>query len=470
MPSLKDLRLLVVDQNPATQKILGKLFKDNGYNYVNFAPDMKAALGTMLSKPLDLILMDWKLAEQSDFFVVKKMRSTPRLADLPIMVMVTDAPRERVVAAVQAGVNNYITKPFALPTLEQRIQQTPRPKPAAAPAAGGAAPGQAPPQQAATDAQPLGPGGISAQTDANAKKLFARGFEKLQLRKFDAAIEDFKKALKHNPLFPEAHKAIAQALKSKGDRVGYPEHLQRAMETYATLERLDEAEELYKEMLKADQNTPNPFKIVADKSSGSGDSEKAARLLERAIAMNPRDESLAISLCENYKNSGSPEKASEFLKEFLDREGRSATLEELFQDITGENWYDTHSAAGEAERMAILDDIMNKKEDASAKREAARIPLADFSVIISGIDDFLSVVDISMSGLGFKHMYKPIEVGQEVTFNLIALGAIKIRDMKAIVRNKDQAKVGCQFKDLTQKQKTFLATLLPKDERARNLT
>ena len=120
--------------------------------------------------------------------------------------------------------------------------------------------------------------------------------------------------------------------------------------------------------------------------------------------------------------------------------------------------------------MAILDEMMNKKEDASAKREAARIPLADFSVVIPGIDDFLSVVDISMTGLGFKHMYKPIEIGQEIQFSLIALGQIKIRDMKAIVRNKDQAKVGCQFKDLTQKQKTFLATLLPKNERARNLT
>ena len=68
------------------------------------------------------MLVDWNMPNMDGITLVRKLRETDKT--LPVIMVTTEAEKSRVMEALKAGVNNYVVKPFAAETLEEKIQQT----------------------------------------------------------------------------------------------------------------------------------------------------------------------------------------------------------------------------------------------------------------------------------------------------------------------------------------------------------
>ena len=113
--------ILVVDDYNTMIRIIRNLLKQLGFEDVDDASDGSAALGKMREKKYGLVISDWNMAPMTGFELLQKVRADAELNALPFIMITAEAKTENVVAAKQAGVNNYIVKPFNAETLRSKI-------------------------------------------------------------------------------------------------------------------------------------------------------------------------------------------------------------------------------------------------------------------------------------------------------------------------------------------------------------
>lgn len=85
------------------------------------APDGTRAVGIIKSKSPDLILSDWEMPEMNGDQLLAWVREQPRFAETPFIMITSRGDRNHVMAAVQAGVNDYLSKPFTAEELTRKI-------------------------------------------------------------------------------------------------------------------------------------------------------------------------------------------------------------------------------------------------------------------------------------------------------------------------------------------------------------
>ena len=121
MPVDKTMRVLVVDDYPTMVRIVRNFLDQLGFKNIDEATDGPTALGKIKAVDYGLILSDWNMAPMTGFDLLKAVRADPRTASTPFVMVTAEAKTENVVAARQAGVNNYIIKPFTLAVLKQKL-------------------------------------------------------------------------------------------------------------------------------------------------------------------------------------------------------------------------------------------------------------------------------------------------------------------------------------------------------------
>ena len=114
-------KILVVDDSSDNVKLLTKLLTGNGYTVLK-AYAGREALSLLEREQPDLILLDIMMPEMSGYDVCRKVRENPVTALLPvIMVTALDATHERI-KGIEAGADDFITKPINLHELLARVQ------------------------------------------------------------------------------------------------------------------------------------------------------------------------------------------------------------------------------------------------------------------------------------------------------------------------------------------------------------
>lgn len=121
MPVDKAMNVLVVDDYKTMTRIVRGLMQQLGFTSIDDAADGQAALAKIRSKDYGLILSDWNMAPMSGYDLLKAVRADPRTKDVPFVMVTAEVKTENVIAARQAGVNNYIIKPFTLAVLKQKL-------------------------------------------------------------------------------------------------------------------------------------------------------------------------------------------------------------------------------------------------------------------------------------------------------------------------------------------------------------
>lgn len=122
MSDLK-MKILVVDDFSTMRRILKNILRQIGYQEIEEAEDGQAALTKLKVEKFDFVVTDWNMPNMTGLDLLKAMRAEPALKDVPVLMVTAEAQQDNVVQAVQAGVNNYIVKPFTAETLKEKIDK-----------------------------------------------------------------------------------------------------------------------------------------------------------------------------------------------------------------------------------------------------------------------------------------------------------------------------------------------------------
>jgi len=118
----KDLRVLIVDDYATMRRILKSLLEQLGIKNVEEANDGVGALHKLQSSKFDLVISDWNMEPMSGLQLLKECRSDQHLKSIPFIMVTAESKTENVLVAKEAGVNNYIVKPFNAATLKSKIE------------------------------------------------------------------------------------------------------------------------------------------------------------------------------------------------------------------------------------------------------------------------------------------------------------------------------------------------------------
>ncbi len=116
-----NMPILIVDDYKTMLRIIRNLLKQLGFNNVDEAADGSAALQKLRDKSYGLVISDWNMEPMSGLQLLKECRTDNQLKALPFIMITAESKSENVVAAKEAGVNNYIVKPFNAATLKSKL-------------------------------------------------------------------------------------------------------------------------------------------------------------------------------------------------------------------------------------------------------------------------------------------------------------------------------------------------------------
>ena len=116
-----NMPILIVDDYKTMLRIIRNLLKQLGFNNVDEAADGSAALQKLRDKSYGLVISDWNMEPMSGLQLLKECRTVNQLKALPFIMITAESKSENVVAAKEAGVNNYIVKPFNAATLKSKL-------------------------------------------------------------------------------------------------------------------------------------------------------------------------------------------------------------------------------------------------------------------------------------------------------------------------------------------------------------
>ena len=117
-----DMKILVIDDFKTMRRIVTNLLTQLGFSNIDEAIDGQSALKKIGEKKYDLIISDWNMEPMSGFELLTKIRkSEGEMRTVPFIMVTAESKPENIIRAKQAGVNNYIVKPFNGDTLKKKL-------------------------------------------------------------------------------------------------------------------------------------------------------------------------------------------------------------------------------------------------------------------------------------------------------------------------------------------------------------
>lgn len=118
----KNMPILIVDDYKTMLRIVRNLLKQLGFENVDEATDGTMAYEMVQKKRYGLVISDWNMEPMSGYEFLKLVRANEAVKTLPFIMVTAESKTENVIAAKQAGVSNYIVKPFNAETLKMKME------------------------------------------------------------------------------------------------------------------------------------------------------------------------------------------------------------------------------------------------------------------------------------------------------------------------------------------------------------
>ncbi len=116
-----NMDVLIVDDYKTMLRIIRNLLKQIGFNNVDEASDGGEALGKMKEKKYGLVISDWNMEPMTGIQLLREVRADEELQNTAFIMITAESKTENVIAAKEAGVSNYIVKPFNAATLKAKL-------------------------------------------------------------------------------------------------------------------------------------------------------------------------------------------------------------------------------------------------------------------------------------------------------------------------------------------------------------
>ena len=117
----KNMNVLIVDDYKTMLRIIRNLLKQLGFNNVDEATDGAMALQMLRVGTYGLVISDWNMEPMTGLQLLREVRADAKLKPTPFIMVTAESKSENVVAAKEAGVSNYIVKPFNAETLKTKM-------------------------------------------------------------------------------------------------------------------------------------------------------------------------------------------------------------------------------------------------------------------------------------------------------------------------------------------------------------
>lgn len=120
---LAQIKVLIADEDLRIARIVREVLETLGFSTVFMVRDGVEALATLKQEKIDLIITDWNMSPMDGINLIKYLRTSDDSPNrmLPIIMLTGRAEREHVVLARDAGVTEFVVKPFTAKTLCERI-------------------------------------------------------------------------------------------------------------------------------------------------------------------------------------------------------------------------------------------------------------------------------------------------------------------------------------------------------------
>ena len=117
----KKMPILIIDDYNTMRRIVKNLLKQLGFDNTDEAADGTEAFRKMKEKTYGLVVSDWNMEPMSGLELLKLVRADAQLKATPFIMVTAESKPENVMIAKQAGVSNYIVKPFNAETLKVKM-------------------------------------------------------------------------------------------------------------------------------------------------------------------------------------------------------------------------------------------------------------------------------------------------------------------------------------------------------------
>ena len=123
MPADTKMHVLVVDDFATMRRIITNVLRQLGFEHILEAEDGTKALQILETEKVDFVITDWNMPQMSGLDLLKAIRASEDKKHIPVLMVTAEAMQENIIKAAQAGVNNYIIKPFDAKTLSEKINK-----------------------------------------------------------------------------------------------------------------------------------------------------------------------------------------------------------------------------------------------------------------------------------------------------------------------------------------------------------
>ncbi len=117
----KDMPILVVDDYKTMLRIINNLLNQLKFTNVHVTTDGITALAKLRNHEFGLVISDWNMEPMTALQFLREVRADAKLKETPFIMITAESKTENVVLAKEAGVSNYIVKPFNAETLKAKL-------------------------------------------------------------------------------------------------------------------------------------------------------------------------------------------------------------------------------------------------------------------------------------------------------------------------------------------------------------
>ncbi|MBN1843513.1 MAG: response regulator [Deltaproteobacteria bacterium] len=118
-----NMNVLVVDDFATMRRIIKNVLKQIGFANILEADDGTTALAVLKKNEVDLIISDWNMPKMTGLDLLKNVRAEESTKNIPFLMVTAEAQKDNVLEAVQAGVSNYVVKPFTADAIKEKLTQ-----------------------------------------------------------------------------------------------------------------------------------------------------------------------------------------------------------------------------------------------------------------------------------------------------------------------------------------------------------
>ena len=123
MPADLNMKILVVDDMSTMRRIVKNILKQIGFSNMEEAENGQEALAKLRADTFGFVVSDWNMPVMPGIEMLRAIRADEKLKHIPVLMVTAEAQKENLIEAIQAGVNNYVVKPFTAETMQEKINK-----------------------------------------------------------------------------------------------------------------------------------------------------------------------------------------------------------------------------------------------------------------------------------------------------------------------------------------------------------